>query len=71
MNDVTFNFIKEHLNDDVKCLALSAFPEDVDKNFVINQIYARQLLRHSSPHGLLMTIFCFRLIFLWNNVPLS
>lgn len=49
MNDVTFNFIKEHLNDDVKCLALSAFPEDVDKNFVINQIYARQLLRHKLP----------------------
>ena len=31
-------FIKKHLNDDVNKLALSKFPEDIDKQFVIRQL---------------------------------
>ncbi|MBO5956329.1 MAG: SAM-dependent methyltransferase [Bacteroidales bacterium] len=42
-------FIKKHLNDDVNKLALSKFPEDVDKQFVIRQIQARQVLSKKLP----------------------
>ena len=38
------DFIKKHLKDDVNKLALSKFPEDIDKQFVIRQIQARQVL---------------------------
>ncbi len=42
-------FIKYHLNDDVNKLALSKFPEGVDKQFVIRQIQARQVLKKKLP----------------------
>ena len=42
-------FIKKHLNDDVNKLALSKFPEGVDKQFVIRQIQARQVLSRKLP----------------------
>ncbi len=42
-------FIKKHLNDDVNKLALSKFPEDIDKQFVIRQIQARQVLSKKLP----------------------
>ncbi|MBO7287897.1 MAG: hypothetical protein J6U85_06670 [Bacteroidales bacterium] len=44
INDNVKDFIKKHLNDDVNKLALSKFPEGVDKQFVIRQIQARQVL---------------------------
>ena len=34
-------FVRKHLNDDVNKLALSKFPEEIDKQFVIRQIQAR------------------------------
>ena len=43
------DFIKKHLKDDVNKLALSKFPEDVDKQFVIRQIQARQVLSKKLP----------------------
>ena len=43
------DFIKKHLNDDVNKLALSKFPEEVDKQFVIRQIQARQVLSKKLP----------------------
>ena len=43
------DFIKKHLNDDVNKLALSKFPEDIDKQFVIRQIQARQVLSKKLP----------------------
>ena len=45
----TKDFIKKHLNDDVNKLALSKFPEDIDKQFVIRQIQARQVLSKKLP----------------------
>ena len=42
-------FIKKHLKDDVNKLALSKFPEDIDKQFVIRQIQARQVLSKKLP----------------------
>ena len=45
----TKDFIKKHLKDDVGKLALSKFPEDVDKQFVIRQIQARQVLSKKLP----------------------
>lgn len=42
-------FIKKHLNDDVNKLALSKFPEEIDKQFVIRQIQARQVLSKKLP----------------------
>ena len=42
-------FIKKHLKDDVNKLALSKFPEDIDKQFVIRQIQARQALSKKLP----------------------
>ena len=43
------DFIKKHLKDDVNKLALSKFPEGVDKQFVIRQIHARQVLSKKLP----------------------
>ena len=43
------DFVNAHLNDDVNKLALSKFPEDIDKQFVIRQIQARQLLKKKLP----------------------
>ena len=45
----TKDFIKKHLNDDVNKLALSKFPEEIDKQFVIRQIQARQVLSKKLP----------------------
>ena len=42
-------FIKKHLKDDVNKLVLSKFPEGVDKQFVIRQIQARQVLSKKLP----------------------
>ena len=47
--DKTKDFIKKHLNDDVNKLALSKFPEEIDKQFVIRQIQARQVLSKKLP----------------------
>jgi 16S rRNA G966 N2-methylase RsmD len=44
MNAATRQFIESHLNDDVRQLALSKFPDDVDKTLALNQIEARQIL---------------------------
>lgn len=49
MNTATRDFIESHLKDDVRQLALSKFPEDVDKTLVLNQIEARQLLSKKVP----------------------
>ena len=49
INDNVKDFIKKHLNDDVNKLALSKFPEEVDKQFVIRQIQARQVLSKKLP----------------------
>ena len=43
------DFIKKHLNDDVNKLALSKLPEGIDRDFVIRQIQARQLLKKKLP----------------------
>ena len=43
------DFIKKHLKDDVNKLALSKFPEGIDKQFVIRQIQARQVLGKKLP----------------------
>ena len=48
-HELTKDFINAHLNDDVNKLALSKFPDDIDKQFVIRQIQARQLLRKKLP----------------------
>ena len=48
-HELTKDFIKAHLNDDVNKLALSKFPDDIDKQFVIRQIQARQLLKKKLP----------------------
>jgi len=47
--ELTKDFINAHLNDDVNKLALSKFPDDIDKLFVIRQIQARQLLKKKLP----------------------
>ncbi len=49
INDNVKDFIKKHLNDDVNKLALSKFPEGVDKQFVIRQIQAQQILKKKLP----------------------
>ena len=49
INDNVKDFIKKHLNDDVNKLALSKFPEEIDKQFVIRQIQARQVLSKKLP----------------------
>ena len=48
-HELTKDFINAHLNDDVNKLALSKFPDDIDKQFVIRQIQARQLLKKKLP----------------------
>ena len=47
--DKAKDFIKKHLKDDINKLALSKFPEDIDKQFVIRQIQARQVLSKKLP----------------------
>ena len=42
-------FIEKHLKDDVNRLALAKFPEGVDREFVIRQIHARQVLSKKLP----------------------
>ena len=42
-------FVRKHLNDDVNKLALSKFSEEIDKQFVIRQIQARQVLSKKLP----------------------
>ncbi len=49
INDKVKDFISKHLKDDVNKLALSKFPEDIDKQFVIRQIQARQVLSKKLP----------------------
>lgn len=49
MDETVRKYIEEHLSDDVSKLALSKFPENIDKQFVIRQIQARQLLRKKLP----------------------
>ena len=49
MNTATRDFIEKHLKDDVRSLALSKFPEDVDKTLALNQIEARQILSKKVP----------------------
>ncbi len=49
MNTATRQFIESHLNDDVRQLALSKFPDDVDKALALNQIEARQILSKKVP----------------------
>ncbi len=49
MNTATRDFIESHLKDDVRKMALSKFPDDVDKTLVLNQIEARQLLSKKVP----------------------
>ena len=43
------DFINKHLNDDINKLALSKFPDHIDKQFVIRQIQARQILKKKLP----------------------
>ena len=49
INDNVKDFIKKHLKDDVNKLALSKFPEGIDREFVIRQIHARQVLSKKLP----------------------
>ena len=49
IDDKIKDFIKKHLKDDVNKLALSKFPEDIDRDFVIRQIQAKQLLSKKLP----------------------
>ena len=49
INDNVKDFIKKHLKDDVNKLALSKFPEGIDREFVIRQIHARQVLDKKLP----------------------
>ena len=49
MDVSTRKYIEEHLNDDINKLALSKFPDNIDKQFVIRQIQARQLLKKKLP----------------------
>ncbi len=49
IDDKIKDFIKKHLKDDVNKLALSKFPEDIDRDFVIRQIQARQVLSKKLP----------------------
>lgn len=49
INAATRDFIKQHLNDDVHRIALSNFPDDVDKTLALNQIEAWQILSKKVP----------------------
>ena len=42
-------FVKKHLKDDVNRLALAKFPDGIDREFVIRQIHARQVLSKKLP----------------------
>ena len=47
--DSVKEFIEKHLKDDVNRLALAKFPEGIDREFVIRQIHARQVLSKKLP----------------------
>ena len=47
--DSVKEFIEKHLKDDVNRLALAKFPEGIDREFVIRQIHARQVLGKKLP----------------------
>ena len=49
LNDITRQFIREHLNDDVPTLALKKAPVGTDVSLALRQIEARQLLRKKVP----------------------
>ena len=49
MNEITRQFIREHLNDDVPTLALKKAPVGTDFSLALRQIAARQLLRKKVP----------------------
>ena len=49
MNEVTRQFIREHLNDDVPTLALKKAPVGTDVSLALRQIEARQLLQKKVP----------------------
>ncbi len=45
----TKQYIAQHINDDINSLALKSTPPDVDKQFALQQIEARQKLRSKVP----------------------
>ena len=47
--DSVKEFIEKHLKDDVNRLALAKYPEGIDREFVIRQIHARQVLSKKLP----------------------
>ena len=49
IDDRTKDFISKHLKDDVNRLALAKFPDDIDREFVVRQIHARQVLNKKLP----------------------
>ena len=49
IDDKVKEFVKKHLQDDVNKLALSKFLEGIDREFVIRQIHARQVLSKKLP----------------------
>lgn len=49
IDDRTKDFIGKHLKDDVGRLALAKFPEGIDREFVIRQVHARQVLNKKLP----------------------
>ena len=49
IDDKVKEFVKKHLKDDVNKLALSKLPEGLDREFVIRQIHARQVLSKKLP----------------------
>lgn len=48
-DDKVKDFIGKHLKDDVGRLALAKFPEGIDREFVIRQVHARQVLSKKLP----------------------
>ncbi|MBO5810168.1 MAG: RsmD family RNA methyltransferase [Bacteroidales bacterium] len=48
-DDKVKDFIGKHLKDDVNRLALAKFPDDIDREFVVRQIHARQVLNKKLP----------------------
>lgn len=49
MNDLTLRFVEEHLQDDVRALALKKAPIGVDMPWALRQIEARQILHKKVP----------------------
>lgn len=49
LNEITRQFIREHLNDDVPTLALKKAPVGTDLSLALRQIEARQLLQKKAP----------------------